>query len=160
MPKKRKNAARRTCEPTKYINVDLDIYSRVPLTGLIEAMGDGAFVLYVGGERQKYEAHIELGSSHMGMTADRTIIGLTRLVKRLPPRYRKIWNSAKSREFNIGIEAGLEPHGFELRLDRRTVDAVKEVGGALVITVYAPVLEAAKASSSRNRTAAVKQELP
>jgi hypothetical protein len=148
------------CEPTKFVNVDLDIFSRVPLKGLVDAMGEEAVVLYVGGEREKYEAHVELASSHPGMTAARAIIGLTRLVKRLPPRYRKLWDSAKSREFNIGIEAGLEPHSFELRLDRRTVDAVREVGGTLVVTVYAPVLEAAKASPSRNRGAAVKKSLP
>jgi len=155
-----KNAGRLTCEPTKYINVDLDIFSRVPLKELVDAMGEEAFVLYVGGERQKYEAHVELASSHMGMTADRTIIGLTRLVKRLPPRYRKVWDSAKSREFNVGIEAGLEPHSFELRLDRRTVDAMREVGGALVVTVYAPVLETAKTSPSRNRAATARKSLP
>ena len=90
------------------------------------------------------------------MTADRTIIGLTWLVKRLPPCYRKVWDSAKSREFNVGIEAGLEPHSFELRLNPRTVDAVRDVGGTLVVTVYAPVLEETKASLSRNRAAGKK----
>jgi len=147
-----KNAGRLTCEPTRYANVDLDIFSRVSLKGLVDAMGRDALVLYVGGEEQKYEAHVELASSHMA-TADRTIIGLTRLVKRLPPRYRKVWDSATSREFNVGIEAGLEPHSFELRLKRRTVDAVRNIGGALVVTVYSPVLEEAKASLSRRRAA-------
>jgi hypothetical protein len=134
-----KNARRPRCEPTHYINVDLDIFSRVSLKGLVDAMGEEAFVLYVGGEGRKHQAHVELASSHRGMTPDRTIDGLTRLVKRLPPRYRKVWDSAKSREFNVGIQAGLEPHAFELRLARRTVDAVRDVGGALAVTVYAPV---------------------
>jgi hypothetical protein len=142
------------------MNVDLDILSRVSLKGLVDAMAEQALVLYVGGEGQRYEAHVELASSHMSMTADRAIIGLTRLVKRLPPRYRKIWDSAKSREFNVGIETGLEPHRFELRLNRRTVDAMGEVGGTLVVTVYAPVLEEAKASLSPNRTAAGKKSPP
>jgi hypothetical protein len=120
--------------------LDLDIFSRVSLKGLVDAMGEEALVLYVGGAGRKYEAHVELASSgHLGMTADRTIRGLARLVKCLPPSYRKIWDLAKSREFNVGIEAGLEPHSFELRLDRRTVDAVRDVGGTLVVTVYAPV---------------------
>jgi hypothetical protein len=145
-----RNARRQTSGPTQYLNVDLDIYSRVSLKGLVDAMGENAFVLYVGGEGRKHQAHVELARSHSGMTADRAIVGLTRLVKRLPPRYRKVWDSAKSREFNVGIAAGLKPFSFELRLNRRTVDAVTEVGGAVVVTVYAPVPGETKASRSRD----------
>ena len=149
-----KNSSRLTCEmPTHYINVDLDIYSRVSLKGLVDAMGEKASVLGIFGEGRKHEVHVSWRSSH-GMSVDQTIIGLTRLVKRLPPRYRKVWDSAKSREFNIGIEAGLKPHSFELRLAQRTVDALREVGGTFVITVYAPVLEEAKTPRSRKRAAA------
>jgi len=145
-----KNASPRTSDPTHYANVDLDIYSRVSLQGLVDAMGEDAFVLYVGGEGRKHQAHVELARSHSGMTADRAIVGLTRLVKRLPPRYRKVWDSAKSREFNVGIAAGLKPFSFELRLNQRTVDAVTEIGGAIVVTVYAPVLGKTTASLSRD----------
>jgi hypothetical protein len=120
------------------LNVDLDITSRVPLHGLVDAMGERVFVLYVGGAGRKHEAHVELASSHRDIPADRTIMGLVALVKKLPPRWRNVWDAARSREFNVGIEAGLEPHSYELRLDRRTIDAVAEVGGALEITVYAP----------------------
>jgi hypothetical protein len=117
-------------------------------------MGEGACVLYVGGEKQNHEAHVELASSsHKGMTPDRTILGLIQLVERLPPRYRKVWDSARSREFNVGIEAGLEPHSFELSLSRRTVEAVTAVGGALVVTVYAPVLEETTTAPLRVRAA-------
>jgi hypothetical protein len=144
-----KRAKRLTPEPTHYVNVDLDIYSRVALQGLVEAMGEDALVLYVAGRGQRHEAHLELASSPRGMTADRTIIGLTQLVTRLPPRYRRIWDSAKSREFNVGIEAGLAPLAFELRLSPRTVEAVTKVGGAVVVTVYAPFFE--KVDPSRLR---------
>lgn len=116
------------------MNVDLDIVSRVPLDGLVEAMGKRVFVLYVGGEGRRHEAHVELASSHMGMPADRTIMGLIALVKKLPRRSRKIWDAARSRDFNVGIEAGLEPHRYELRLKQRTIDALAEVGGDVVIT--------------------------
>src|SRR4051812_46724848 len=132
------------CEPTHYMNVDLDIHSRVSLQGLVGAMGDEAFVLYVGGERRRHQAHVELAASHMDMSADRTILGLIRLIKRLPPRYRKVWDAARTREFNIGIEAGLQPRSFELRLQRRTIEAVAAVGATIVTTVYAPILEETK----------------
>jgi len=125
-------------EPTHYANVDLDVYAGVPLDGFVQALGEEAFVLHVGGRRRSYEAHVELASSHMDMSPDDTIAGLIRLIRGLPRIHRKIWNSAKRREFNIGIHAGLDPHGFELRLQQRTVQAVAAVQGVLVITVYAP----------------------
>ena len=110
----------------------------------MQALGDEAFVLFVGGGRRKFEAHLELASSHMAMSADDTIVGLTRLIQSLPRVQRKVWDSAQRREFNIGIEAGLEPHGFELRLEQRTLKAVTDVDGVLVITVYAPDLTEAR----------------
>ena len=123
---------------THYRNVDLDVYAAVPLDGLVRALGDGASVLYVSGGRRRHEAHLELASSHMDMSADDTILGLIQLLRRLPRIHRQTWNSAKRREFNVGIEAGLEPHGFELRLQHKTVKAIADVGGILAITVYAP----------------------
>src|SRR5262245_14561221 len=113
----------RAAEGTHYANVDLDVYSRIPLDGFVQALGDEAFVLHVGGSGRKYEAHLELASSHMGMSADDTIVELTRLIRNLPPAHRKIWNSAQRREFNIGIEAGLrsEEHTSELQSLRHLV---------------------------------------
>ena len=139
------------------MNVDLDIVAHVPLDGLVEAMGERAFVLYIGNKGRKYEAHVELASSPMGMPADRTIMGLVSLVKGLPRRYRRIWDSAKSRVFNVGIEAGLEPHSYALRLDQRTIDAVAEVRGDVVVTVYAPDVNRSSMPLRKNRAAVRKK---
>jgi hypothetical protein len=139
------------------MNVDLDIVARVPLDGLVEAMGDRVFVLHIGSTGRKYQAHVELASSLMGMPADRTIMGLVSIVKKLPRRYRRIWDSANSRDFNVGIEAGLEPHTFELRLDRRTIDAIVEVHGDVVVTVYAPDVNRSSVPLPRKRAAARKK---
>lgn len=122
---------------TRYANVDLDVYSRTPLDGLVQALGKGALTLYVGGEQRAYEAHVELASG-ASLSADDAIRGLARLIRRLPPAHRKTWDSARRREFNVGIEAGIEPHAFELRLQPRTLKAVADLRGVLAITVYAP----------------------
>ena len=127
-------------EHTHYLNVDLDVYATVPLDAFVQALGDAALVLHVGGSRRKYEAHVELALPRMSMSADDTILGLVRLIRSLPPIQRKIWDSAQRREFNIGIQSGGEPHGFELRIQPQTLKAVSDVGGVLVITVYAPVV--------------------
>ena len=136
-------------EPTHYLNVDLDVYARTSLDGLVQALGEAVVVLYVGGGRRKHEAHVELASSHLGMSADETILGLIDVVRKLPRTHRKTWNSANRREFNIGIEAGFEPHGFELRLQDRTLRAIGDVGGSVVVTVYAPPLQEAKTARRR-----------
>jgi len=88
----------------------------------------------------------------MAMSADDTIVALIRLIRRLPRLQRKIWDSARRREFNVGIEAGLEPHGFELRLQQRTLEAIADVRGALVITVYAPDVRQAVTPTTLRRT--------
>ena len=129
-------AQRRT--RTRYVNVDLDIYAVTPLDGLVQALGDEVIVLYVGGRRRKYEAHLELAWSDRHTSADDAICALITLIRGLPRTTRTIWNLATRREFNIGIEAGLEPHGFELRLQQRTLQAIADQGGTVVITVYAP----------------------
>ena len=133
-------------EPTHYINVDLDIFSAARLDRLVQAMGDDVSVLYVGGESRQYEAHLELESRELSVTPDRTILGFVKLIERLPPRERKTWDRARAREFNIGIQAGLVPHGFELHLEPRTIEAVVAVRATLAVTVYAPDLHLSSSS--------------
>lgn len=146
-----RSLANLTSEPTHYVNVDLDVFARTRLDGFVQALGNKAFVLHVGGAERKYEAHIELASSHVDMSADDTIVGLVSLIRGLPPIHRKTWDSAQRREFNIGIEAGLEPHGFEFRLRERTWSAIKDVGGVVVFTVYAPDLRMSTRTTKRLR---------
>lgn len=138
---------------TKYINVDLDVISRRPLDALVDAMGERVLVLYVGAQGRGYGAHVELRGSHFGMGVDKAIRGLVRLLKRLPPAARRLWDQARSREFSIGIEAGLRPHGFDLHLQRETLEAVLSVGATLAVTVYAPDVPpgAPRPRISRNR---------
>jgi hypothetical protein len=123
----------------------------VPLDGFVQALGDEACVLFVGGGRRKYEAHVELATSHMAMSADDSTVALIRLIRGLPRLHQTIWDSAQRREFNVGIETGLEPNGFEFRLQRQTLQAIADVGGVLVITVYAPDLRQVRRPITRRR---------
>jgi hypothetical protein len=123
-------------EPTSFLNVDLDIVSRAPLEPLVEAFGKRVFTLHAGKERRRHVAHFELGTFHP-RTADGIIRRFVALVKALPRARRKLWNDAQSRELNIGIQAGLAPHCFELRLEPATLAAAASVGARIVVTVYA-----------------------
>jgi hypothetical protein len=123
----------RTC----FMDVDLDILSRVPLDPLVAALGKKVGVHYVGREGRAYGAHLHLADAYK-KTADTRMRELVRLVRQLPPLPRKLWYSARSREFNLGIQAAAAPRYHELRLKPETLEAVARVKGSVVVTTYAP----------------------
>lgn len=123
---------------THYLNVDLDVWSRTLLEPLAKALQPRLSVLYVGGERRRHEAHFELPGGPPERDAEKTVLGLTRVVERLPPVAQRLWRQATVREFNVGVQAAAEPYAFELRLSANAVEAAARVGAAMVFTVYAP----------------------
>ena len=56
----------------------------------------------------------------------------------MPKTERHLWNAAKSREFNIGMQAGTQPRSSEFALAAETVKAACDLGARIVFTVYAP----------------------
>jgi hypothetical protein len=138
-----------------FMNVDLDVFSRSPLEPLAAAFGNRVAVLYVGREGALFGGHFELADSYK-KDADGLVRGFVDLVLALPPRARKLWNGAKSRDFNIGIQSALKPRCHELRLSAETLEAVARVRGSVVITTYAPAPEASggavKMRRKRRRT--------
>ena len=126
-------------EETEFLNVDLDIRSRGNLQPLVSAFGKNVFVLHVGGEGRDYCAHLEYaGRKFCGKDANWLIRHLIGLVQRLPQPARRRWDQARSREFNIGIQAGFKPRVYELQLAPRTMDLLHSVKGRVVLTLYAP----------------------
>jgi hypothetical protein len=134
-PASRAAAAAVDEEATSYLNVDLDLWSRVPLDPLVRAFGRRIVVLHVGEEGRRYTAHLELASATTD--ADRAIRTFVPLVDKLPPVARRLWTGALVREFNVGIQAGHHPHAFALNLQPATLHAVARVGARVGITVYA-----------------------
>jgi hypothetical protein len=120
---------------TEFLNVDLEIFSRTRLDPLVEAFGEKVFVLGVRQLGRLYFASVELNEAG---TPDKLIRRMVALVKKLPRPARSLWNRAKSRDFNIGIEAAARSTAFELRLESQTLEAVTTVDGRIIITVYAP----------------------
>jgi len=121
-------------EPTRFLNVDLDIWSLTSLDSLVEAFGKHVVVLAAGREGRRYGAHFELS-----IESDNADLLLRRFVKRidrLPSSARRVWNQARSREFNLGIQAASKPHSFELGLQPETLAAVARVNARIGITVY------------------------
>ena len=93
-------------EGTHYIALDLDVFSRNRLDGLVVALGDGVRVLYEGRCGGRYLASFQLRRSWQ-LSADQGIRRLVALVRSLPLSARRLWNESQSRVFDIGIEAAL-----------------------------------------------------
>lgn len=123
---------------THFINVDLDIYSRSNLEPLVTALGKRVFVLYVGRPRRTYEAHLEIAAEPK--TADNAIKKFAALINSLPSPARRLWDTAKRRDFSIGVQAAMESEVVDFPLELETVRAVASLKARIVITVYAPRL--------------------
>ena len=119
---------------TGFLNVDLDIYSSTPLEPLAAAFGRAALPLYVGREGRYYAAHLELAG--WPRTPDHAIRRFVALIDKLPRPARRIWNQARIREFNIGIQGGVSPDTYLAHLDPETLRLVVGVGARIGVTVY------------------------
>jgi len=123
-------------EPTThFLNVDIDVLSRSRLEPLVEALKPRIFVHYVGPEGQIQGAHFSLDRSH-GKTADILVRQLAQLIGALSGTPLRLWNSARTRDFNIGIQSGLSPICHELGLEPRTIALVSALNGRIVFTTY------------------------
>jgi hypothetical protein len=122
---------------THFLNVDLDIYSKYDLQPLVTAMSDKVFVLHVGRYKRTYRAHLELAASGLAKSPDSTLRKFCALIGTLPRTAVEVWNAAKVRDFNIGVQAGTQPNSFEFALAPETVRAVSEVNARIAFTVYA-----------------------
>ncbi len=120
----------------KFLNVDLDIYSRSDLQPLVNGFGERVIALYVGRERRRYSAHLELAVQRP--SADATIRAFCTLIRALPKTERELWNRAKTREFSVGVQAGPQPFACDFRIEAQTIKAVAELGALIVLTVYGP----------------------
>ena len=126
-----------TDEPnTHFLNVDLDIHSNRDLQQLVEYLQPKVIVLFVGKVRRKYEAHLEVAGATR--TPDQTIRAFCRLIGNLPKAERRIWDAAAVRSFSIGVEAVIGSSVQDFKVRHETVTAVSQIGGEIVLTVYAP----------------------
>ena len=99
---------------THFLNVDLDIRSKHDLQPLVKALGRRVIVLYVGRERRKWSAHLEVARNVR--TADAAIWAF--------------WNTANVRGF-------MQPNPFDFVIRPKTVRAVSLLGAQIVLTIYA-----------------------
>lgn len=93
--------------------------------------------MQVGRDGRKHWARFML----TGQARDpaQAILGFCELVRRLPNAGRAVWKAASPKEFDIGLQAGLESRAAEWVLDARVIAAVRAVGARIRLTVYSPL---------------------
>jgi|GEM_PF-905238 len=123
-------------DQTHFRNVDLEICSSSDLQPLVDAFGKKVFVLHVGRFRRSYEAFLEV--SKRTKDVDGTIRAFCELIRALPRPAKKLWNEAKARDFNVGIQACDQPSSAAFLLSADTLQQAAKLGARIVITVYSP----------------------
>ena len=123
-------------DETRFLNVDVDVWSKTDLQPLVAALGRNILVHYVGAEGAEQRAHFSLASAH-DKSADAIIRRLVALIGKLPRGPRQLWNRARARDFNLGIQAGMTPYSHEIAFQHSTLELVARVRGRIVVTTYA-----------------------
>jgi hypothetical protein len=141
-------------DKTRFRNVDLDILSKSDLQPLVDAMGEDVFVLYVGRVKRHYEAHLEWNGSHMPPKSHQSspellILKFYKLVQRLKPEARALWDTARTRSFDIGIEGPKRGGHYWTAISSEAIRAASEVNAQIAITVYGPMKTIERAESLR-----------
>lgn len=126
MPTKKKSNA------TKFLNVDVDIYSNGNLSTLLKALEDHIIVL--NHERASGLASFE--AAKQPKSIDAAILAFFKMIDSLPPRERLIWDNCKKRCMNIGVQCGQAPHGQEFYLSKKTITYLLALQAEVVFTVY------------------------
>jgi hypothetical protein len=106
-------------------------------------------VHYVGRERRRYSAHFSLWFPR---NADVAIKRLARLITKLPPPARRMWNQASKRVFNVGYQSGFRPVSFESEISSGAVTAAARLGASITVTIYAAEEKPRKRLKRRSTT--------
>lgn len=135
MPTRRKpkREAEMTKATTGFLNVDLDLrFGRGPRSELMRFMKSRMLLVH----SEKGFATFE--HSDRPATVQDGVLLVARILRTFPPRVRAQWNRCRERTMNIGIQAGETPHQARFALRGDALEALKEVGADLLLTVYAP----------------------
>lgn len=116
---------------TAFLNVDLDLRGVARIDELLDGLGDDVVIL----NRGRNAVSVELATQPQ--SAEEAIMKWSTLVERLPPTLRETWHHCEARVFNVGIQAGSEPHEFYCGLSREAIRRLATLDGEVAVTVYA-----------------------
>ncbi len=126
-------------EPVQFLNVDLDIQAKPEdnLEPILKDLGESIFILrhQENCEGIQYLS-IELSDLCDVESPDLMIAAFIEKIKSLSPEGKEAWNSAYSKEFNIGYDSGKNSESICDVLSKDLLSSVVELGAHIGITIY------------------------
>ncbi len=92
---------------THFLNVDLELTAPFDLQPLADAFEPKASALYVGWRGRSFFATLELNIYRRNWNPDLAIREQCKCIRAMPLSARKLWKQVKTRDFSIGIGAGV-----------------------------------------------------
>jgi len=121
-------------EPTKFLNVDLDVRAGAPLEWLVRYFARRkVYCLSHAFSEGTWFAVFE--TSQTFATADETTASILAQIEAMKPPTRAKWNEC-NKVFNVGYDVGMHPWAFTQELSPQTVSRIAQVGGGLCWTFY------------------------
>ncbi len=120
----------------RLLNIDLIIAGTFERKPLLQAIGDRVFVLHEDAVVGRHQRCLLLEVAKPGLNIEATLACLVEWVQHLPRSARRSWDAAARRIFDIGIQAGLQPHETHWTIPPKLIGALAKVGGEVVVTVY------------------------
>ncbi len=117
----------------QYLNVDLDIESREPLSSLVDALPH-LTVMHYGRTRGKYVLSLEPAWPRRPL--DQTLRRLAKMISKLRRKPQQNWQRASKRSFNIGFACGSRGGGVAFPIMSETVAAITALDGMIEVTLY------------------------
>jgi len=138
---------RTPASPERFLNVDLEIFSRSDLEPLVNSFGKRVHTLFLGKVFGYYKATLEIAGQPK--SPEFCILGFCKLIRSLTTQERECWDKAKARTFDIGIEAPDQGKTYWAPIGMEAVQAAAEVNARIAISVYGP-MKPAPVAKKRN----------
>lgn len=118
----------------RFLNIDLDIESNEDTSLIADEFGDRVTVM-----RNEYHESLYCASFETGYSKENKIIEeFVCLVKGLSPEAKELWNNCTKRVFDFGYQSGEKPYSFHSNISANSINLLAEIGGSVVVTIYAP----------------------
>jgi hypothetical protein len=119
----------------KFLNVDLEVISSVDPTPLAKALGKKVVMLYCGpGDQSGHLITFEVCGCRN--SPERKLAAFCDLLEELPLHAAQVWQKARCRTFDIGLESGGKRPHLALRIAPATLARITALGATIAITLY------------------------